>query len=84
MSRVIRARATRGMFEPLEPITVADGTEVTVTIPDGPTDEDIEAFRRSAGGWRGLVDAEKLIAEIYASRLAGTRPDKVNESAPGE
>ncbi len=75
MSRVIRARAKRGIFEPLEPVAVADGTEVTVTIPDGPTAEDIAAFQRSAGSWRGFVDAEQLIAEIYARRLTGTRPD---------
>jgi len=28
-----------------------------------------EAFRRSAGGWKGLIDAEKLIRDIYRSRL---------------
>ncbi len=55
MSRIIRARATRGMFEPLEPIDVPDGTEVTVPVPDEPSPEDVEAFRRSAGSWRGLV-----------------------------
>ena len=75
MNRIIRARATRGIFEPLEPIAVPEGTEVTVTIPDEPTAEDIEAFRRSAGSWSGLVDADRLIADLYERRLTGTRPE---------
>jgi hypothetical protein len=76
MSRTIRARAWRGFFEPLEEVNVPDGTEVTITLPDEPTPEDIEAFRRSAGSWRGLVDADRLIADIYESRLTGTRPER--------
>ena len=36
---------------------------------------DDDAFRRSAGSWKGLVDAEKLIRDIYADRLINTRPE---------
>ena len=75
MSRNIRARVRRGLFEPLEPIDVPDGTEVTVTIPDRTSAEDLEAFRRSAGSWKGLVDADVLIRDLYERRLAGTRPE---------
>ena len=74
MSRTIRARAKHGIFEPLEPVAVADGTEVTVTIPGEPSPEDIDAFHRSAGGWRGTIDAEELIRNIYNDRLVSTRP----------
>lgn len=74
MSRNIRARVRRGLLEPLEPIDVPDGTEVMVTIPDQPSPEDLEAFRRSAGSWRGLVDADALIRDLYERRLTGTRP----------
>ena len=35
---------------------------------------DGEAFLSSAGGWKGLVDTEKLKADIYASRRISTRP----------
>ena len=35
---------------------------------------DDDAFLRSAGGWKGLVDAEKLIRDIYNDRLICTRP----------
>jgi predicted DNA-binding antitoxin AbrB/MazE fold protein len=75
MSRIIRARTKRGVFEPIEPIDVPEGTEVTVTIPEEPTLEDVEAFHRSAGSWKGTVDAEQLIRDIYNDRLISTRPE---------
>jgi hypothetical protein len=34
-----------------------------------------DAFKRSAGTWKGLIDPEKLIADIHASRLVSTRPE---------
>ena len=27
-----------------------------------------DGFSRSAGSWQGLIDSEKLIADVYASR----------------
>ena len=38
------------------------------------TRADYEAFRTAAGGWKGLVDTDKLIADIYESRRISTRP----------
>ncbi len=35
---------------------------------------DNRALRRAAGAWNGLVDADALIANIYADRLIATRP----------
>jgi hypothetical protein len=35
----------------------------------------IEALRASAGGWKGLIDAEELKRNIYADRLSTTRPE---------
>jgi predicted DNA-binding antitoxin AbrB/MazE fold protein len=75
MSRVIRARAKRGMFEPLEPIAVPDGTEVTVTIPEPRSAEDVRIFHSSTGSWKGLVDADALIRDLYERRLRGSRPE---------
>ena len=75
MIRNIRARVRRGLIEPLEPINVPDGTEVTVTIPDDPSAADREAFRSSAGSWAGLIDAEALIRDLYDRRLTGSRPE---------
>ena len=40
----------------------------------GKSAADYEAFLASAGGWRGLVDTDKLIANIYESRRRSSRP----------
>jgi predicted DNA-binding antitoxin AbrB/MazE fold protein len=71
----IRARVSHGLLEPLEPIGLPEGKEVTITILDIPTERDVEASRRAAGGWRGLVEAETLILNIYADRLVSPRPE---------
>ena len=75
MGKTIRARITRGVLEPLERVELPEGKEVTVTIVDVPTQADIEASRGAAGGWKGLVDAEALIRNIYCDRLVHTRPE---------
>jgi predicted DNA-binding antitoxin AbrB/MazE fold protein len=71
MSNPIRARVKGGVIEPLEQIDLPEGQEVMVTILP-PTDR--EAFQRSAGQWKGTLDAEALIRDIYADRLVSTRP----------
>ncbi len=75
MGNTIRARVWRGMLELLEKVDLPEGKEVTITILDVPSNEDQEAFRRSAGKWKGHVDAEALIRDIYADRLISTRPE---------
>ena len=35
----------------------------------------LNALRSTAGAWRGNVDADELIRDIYASRLINTRPE---------
>lgn len=75
MGGTIRARVKGGVLEPLEKADLPEGKEVFVTVigvSEGPDDE---AFLRSAGGWKGLVDAEALIRNIYADRLIGARPE---------
>jgi predicted DNA-binding antitoxin AbrB/MazE fold protein len=74
MGRTIRARVKHGLVEPLETIDVPDGTEVTVTISEVRSIDDFEAFQRAAGSWKGTIDAEELIRNIYADRLISTRP----------
>jgi predicted DNA-binding antitoxin AbrB/MazE fold protein len=72
MTTTIRARFRDGVLEPLESVDLSEGEEVTVTIATKPAD--IEAFRRAAGSWRGRVDADVLIRDIYADRLISSRP----------
>ena len=40
----------------------------------GKTKADYEAFKSAAGGWKDLVDTEKLKRDIYESRKISTRP----------
>ena len=74
MSLTIRARVKGGKLEPLEKIDLPEGKEVLVSVLEAPGSLDFEAFRRSAGAWKGLVDTETLIRNIYAYRLISTRP----------
>ena len=75
MTRTIRARVTRGLLAPIEPLELPEGSEVDVTVTvDRASTEDVAAFRRAAGSWRGTLDAEELIRNIYADRLLQTRP----------
>jgi len=62
------------MLELLERIDLPEGTEVSVTILETPPPRSAEGLRRSAGGWKGLIDAEQLIKNIYNDRLISTRP----------
>ena len=38
------------------------------------TKADYEAFKSAAGGWKDLVDTDKLKQDIYESRKISTRP----------
>jgi len=75
MGGTIRARFRRGVIEPLEKLDLPEGKELTVTILEVPSAEDDEAFRKAAGSWKDLVDADTLIRNIYADRLLSTRPE---------
>ena len=75
MGGTIRARVKGGVLMPLEKTDLPEGKEVLITVigvSEGPDDE---AFLRSAGSWKGLVDGEKLIENIYADRLIDTREE---------
>jgi predicted DNA-binding antitoxin AbrB/MazE fold protein len=75
MTKTIRARVRAGVLEPIDKIDLPEGKEVMVTIVGASGGSDAETFSRSAGGWRGLVDAEELIRNIYEDRLTSTRPE---------
>jgi len=69
----VRARVRGRTLDLLDRIPFRDGDEVLVTVSEAIPMRDIEALR-SAGAWRGMVDADALIANIYADRLIWTRP----------
>jgi predicted DNA-binding antitoxin AbrB/MazE fold protein len=68
MSGTVRARVKSGMLELLDKIDLPEGKEVSVTIIDTSPKDDAEAFKRAAGSWKGTVDADALIEQIYADR----------------
>ena len=78
MVRTIRAKFSRGVFEPLEPATpdiVREGQEVLITISTESGAVTGDPIRDTAGGWKDLIDADALKRNIYADRVVSTRPD---------
>jgi predicted DNA-binding antitoxin AbrB/MazE fold protein len=73
MGITVKARYSKGVIEPLEKLDLEEGKEVNVTINEVPLEEAENAFLKSAGGWKGTIDADKLIKDIYSSRLISTR-----------
>lgn len=74
MSNIIRARIKGGVIEPLEQMDLPEGQEVMIALLTTPTTADHVAFQGSAGKWKGTLDADALIRNIYADRLVATRP----------
>jgi predicted DNA-binding antitoxin AbrB/MazE fold protein len=74
MAGTVSARVGRGVLELLEKVDLPEGREVSVTILETPVARSSDGLKRSAGAWKGLVDAEKLIENIYTDRLISTRP----------
>ena len=63
------------MIEPLEKVDFEEGEELDVIIfPIFKEKSIFEALRSTAGGWRDLIDAEKLKKNIYTDRLISNRP----------
>ena len=73
MGKTIRARFSKGVIEPLEKVDIDEGKELMVTIMEVPSRTKEDVFEKSAGAWKGTIDAEKLIKDIYEDRLISTR-----------
>ncbi len=72
--RTVRARVRGNSLDLLDPVRLIDGDELLVTISLPVPAAGPDAMRRAAGSWKGMVDADALIANIYADRLVATRP----------
>lgn len=78
MGKTLRARVRGGVLEPLEKIDLPEGKEVVVSIEEVPERTEADrALARAWGGWKGLVDADALIRELYELRL---RPGRTPRS----
>ena len=73
MGETIRARVKGGVLEPIGKADLPEGKEVLITVIGMAEDPDDGAFLRSKGSWKGIVDADKLIRDIYGDRLIDTR-----------
>ena len=71
----VKAKYENGVLTPLEPLDLAEGAEVTVSIEDSSLAlaGKLEALRESAGGWKGAHDPEELKRTIYEARVGGSR-----------
>lgn len=76
MEKIIKARFSNGIIEPLEQLDFEEGDELEIAIsllPKG--NNTLEALRATAGGWKDLIDAEELKRNIYSDRLIKNRPE---------
>jgi predicted DNA-binding antitoxin AbrB/MazE fold protein len=73
MGKTVRARYSKGVIKPLEKVDIEEGKEITITIVEVSSKHKLDAFKKSAGEWKGTIDAKKLIENIYADRLLSTR-----------
>ena len=76
MTKTIRARYREGKLEPLEPLEMEEGAEVTVTVdrPE-PSPAATNPITATAGAWKDLLDCEQFEKDVYDSRLIQTRPE---------
>ena len=75
MAGTIRARFSNGVLVPLESFNVPEGEVLTITVIRLPAVDKAGGLERSAGGWKGLIDAEALKRHIYADRMIATRAE---------
>ena len=66
MAREIRGRFSKGKIEPLEKLDLKEGDEVIITIREEKPASG--AFERAAGGWKGTLDFDAYLKDLYASR----------------
>ena len=73
----VKARYSKGVIIPLEPLDIEEGASLCVSIevesPSARAQRGLKALRASAGGWKGTHDPDELIRDIYQARLAGSR-----------
>jgi len=65
MQKTTKARFRNGVIEPLEKLKISEGKEFLITIKDLPSED---RFKKAMGGWKGTIDCEQLIKDIYENR----------------
>jgi len=76
MKRTIWVKFSKGVFVPSEELEMEEGTELPISFEQKyliPLEERINITKSAAGGWKGLVDGDALIRDIYEARRLGSR-----------
>ena len=72
----MKARFSKGVLTPLEPLDLEEGKVVVVSIEDARSpDKAIRPLRMAAGAWKVTHDPEELLRNIYSDRLVNSRPE---------
>ncbi len=72
METTIMAKFNKGVIKPLGKLKIKEGKEILITVKEfSPKDR----FLKAAGGWKETINCEKLIKDIYRTRLLKTRPE---------
>ncbi|MFQ6133045.1 MAG: antitoxin family protein [Armatimonadota bacterium] len=75
MVRTVRARIKEGKIEPLGNLELPEGAEVRVLVCGPANAEGGDFLQGTAGAWKGVVDVEAMLRDVYADRLIGERPE---------
>ena len=70
VSRIIKGKYKKGVFEPLEPVNLREDEIVEIVVPEKDTDD--ATFLSSFGTWKDVV-LESFIKEVYERRVRGSR-----------
>ena len=70
MSRIIKGKYKKDVFEPLEPVNLREDEIVEIVVPE--KDIDDATSLSSFGTWKDVVP-ESFIKEVYERRFRGSR-----------
>lgn len=69
MARTIKAKFINGKIEPLEAVDLQEGEEVLVTLDrERKSTSKKGALARTAGAWKGTIDFDTYLKDLYAAR----------------
>ncbi len=73
MGKEIRAKYFRGKIELLENVELEEGEEIFITVRKAASPEVArDAFKRAAGAWKGTLDFDAYLKDLYDSRRRQT------------
>ena len=80
MIQQLKATYSDGVFKPTSPVDLDDGAQVVIEVSqESHVSNEFTGLEASAGGWKGIVDCEQLIDDIYQSRATESRGQALPE-----